>query len=139
MEFVLSNGGQIALITNRDREMDAHTWSNLEKLGFPITRTNTCIMGRAAADKEAVGRPGIVNDKDLRRNQIMTGDASYCWESRPEAKAAWNQPLAVIMQVGDNIKDFIFTTQENVNLEEFLQLQGKDILILPNAMYGSWD
>ncbi|MBO6792655.1 MAG: endonuclease/exonuclease/phosphatase family protein [Balneolaceae bacterium] len=139
VEFVLSNGGQIALITNRDREMDAHTWSNLEKLGYPITRANTCIMGRAAEDKEAVGRPGIVNDKDLRRNQIMTGEASYCWESHPEAKAAWNQPLAVIMQVGDNIKDFIFTTQENVNLEEFLQLQGIDILILPNAMYGSWD
>lgn len=43
------------------------------------------------------------------------------------------------MQVGDNIKDFYQTTQENVDIPAFLERQGKDILILPNAMYGSWD
>ncbi len=139
VELVLSMGGQIALITNRDREMDAHTWANLEKLGYPIDRTNTCIMGRSQEDRASVENPGIVNDKDLRRNDILTGESSYCWESHSSAKRNWNRPLAVVMQVGDNIKDFLFTTQENVNLDEFLQLQGREILILPNAMYGSWD
>lgn len=139
VELVLSMGGQIALITNRDREMDTHTWANLEKLGYPINRINTCIMGRSQEDRASVENPGIVNDKDLRRNQILTGESSYCWESHPSAKRNWNRSLAVVMQVGDNIKDFLFTTQENVNLDEFLQLQGREILILPNAMYGSWD
>lgn len=139
VELVLSSGGHIALITNRDRAMDNYTWSNLEKLGFPITRSNTCIMGRNEADRNSVGEPGIINDKDLRRNQVLNGEASDCWANHPEAQDTWNQSFTLVMQVGDNIKDFTQTTQENVDLTKFLQRQGKDILILPNAMYGSWD
>jgi predicted secreted acid phosphatase len=139
VEHVLSSGGQLALITNRDRVMDEYTWSNLEKLGFPITRSNTCILGRNEADKEAVGKTGIINDKDLRRNQVLSGEASDCWAAHPQAKEAWNQSFSLVMQVGDNIKDFYQTTQQNVDLDTFLKRQGKDILVLPNAMYGSWN
>ncbi len=139
VELVLSSGGRIALVTNRERALDDYTWSNLEKLGFPITRSNTCIMGRNEADINSVGLQDIINDKDLRRNQILEGNATDCWLNHPEAQESWNQPFTLVMQVGDNIKDFYQTTQENVNLTEFLQRQGKDILVLPNAMYGSWD
>ncbi len=139
VELILSTGGKLAMVTNRDREMDDYTWSNLEKLGFPITRSNSCILGRNDADRNSVGDPGIINDKDLRRNQILEGSASDCWANHPEAQSEWNQTFKLVMQVGDNIKDFYQTTQENVDLEAFLERQGKDILVLPNAMYGSWD
>ena len=83
VELILSTGGKIALITNRDREMDDYTWSNLKKLGFPITRKNTCILGRNEADRSSVGEIGIINDKDLRRNQVLSGEATYCWDTYP--------------------------------------------------------
>lgn len=136
---IIEAGGQIALITNRERTMDEHTWNNLIKLGYPLTRANTCIMGRTQADKDAVGKDGYINDKDLRRNQIKSGEAESCWAINPDVQSSWNRSLTVVMQIGDNIKDFEGTTQENVNMDAFLQRQGIDILILPNAMYGSWD
>ncbi|MGB0346099.1 MAG: HAD family acid phosphatase, partial [Balneolaceae bacterium] len=139
VELILSTGGKLAMVTNRDREMDDYTWSNLEKLGFPITRSNSCILGRNDTDRNSVGDPGIINDKDLRRNQILEGSATDCWANNPDVQGDWNQSFNLVMQVGDNIKDFYQTTQENVDLEAFLERQGKDILILPNAMYGSWD
>ncbi|MCG8373619.1 MAG: endonuclease/exonuclease/phosphatase family protein [Balneolales bacterium] len=136
---VLEAGGQIALVTNRDRTLDQYTWNNLLELGFPINRNTTCIIGRAPSDIDAVGEEGIVNDKDLRRQQITQGNAESCWSNYPDAKSSWNRDLSLVMQVGDNIKDFSKTTQENVNLTEFLKRQGIDILVLPNAMYGSWE
>jgi 5'-nucleotidase (lipoprotein e(P4) family) len=139
VEAVIEAGGQIAMITNRNRSLDLYTWSNLQALGYPLNRNNACIIGRAQEDRDAVGQDGIVNDKDLRRNNVRTGNAEACWENYPEAKSSWNRELNLLMQVGDNIQDFEKTTQENVDLEAFLNRQGVDILILPNAMYGSWD
>ncbi len=136
---VLEAGGQIALVTNRDRSADQYTWNNLLQLGFPITRENTCIIGRAQVDRDAVGEEGIINDKDLRRKEVTTGIAENCWANYPDAQSTWNRDLKLVMQVGDNIKDFSKTTQDNVDLSEFLKRQGVDILVLPNAMYGSWD
>ena len=70
---------------------------------------------------------------------MLSGEATYCWDAYPQANEAWSHPLRLVMQIGDNIKDFYQTTQQSVNLDAFLKRQGKDILILPNAMYGSWD
>lgn len=136
---VLKSGGQIALITNRNRSLDHYTWNNLRSLGFPIERINTCILGRNEEDVNSVDGNEYLNDKDFRRYQISNGLADACWESEPKAKNNWNRDLQIVMQVGDNIKDFARTTQENVNLSEFLKKQSVDILILPNAMYGSWN
>ncbi len=136
---VLKSGGQIALITNRNRSLDDYTWSNLRSLGFPIERINTCILGRNEQDANSVNGKEFINDKDLRRDQISLGTAEACWEGHPNAAEKWNRQLKVVMQIGDNIKDFARTTQENVDMTLFLSRQAKDILILPNAMYGSWD
>ncbi|XWN38153.1 MAG: HAD family acid phosphatase [Balneola sp.] len=136
---VLKSGGQIALITNRNRSLDDYTWNNLRSLGFPIERINTCILGRNEEDVNSVDGNEFLNDKDLRRNQISNGTATDCWENYSSAKTNWNRNLEIMMQVGDNIKDFTRTTQENVDMKLFLSRQAKDILILPNAMYGSWD
>jgi predicted secreted acid phosphatase len=136
---VLKAGGQIALITNRNRSLDDYTWNNLRSLGFPIEKDNTCILGRNEQDINSVDGKEFFNDKDLRRNQISDGSAEACWEDHPAAQEKWNRDLNIVMQVGDNIKDFAKTTQENVDTKLFLSRQAKDILILPNAMYGSWE
>ena len=142
IEFVtqiLEKGGLIVLITNRERELDLNTWNNLVALGFPVSRNNTCIMGRSQADRNSVGTQGMINDKDLRRNQIATGTANYCWENYPDAQEVWNKPLSIIFEVGDNIKDFSQTTQDNVDTKDFMERISTDVLLLPNAVYGSWE
>jgi predicted secreted acid phosphatase len=136
---VLNKGGQIVLITNRDRDLDPFTWNNLTTLEFPIDRSNTCIMGRSQADRDSVGDSEMINDKDLRRTQISMGTATYCWENYPETKERWNKPLSIVFEVGDNIKDFSQTTQENVDRLNFIDRVSSDVLLLPNAVYGSWE
>jgi predicted secreted acid phosphatase len=136
---VLNKGGQIVLITNRDRDLDPFTWNNLTTLEFTIDRSNTCIMGRSQADRDSVGDSEMINDKDLRRTQISMGTATYCWENYPETKERWNKPLSIVFEVGDNIKDFSQTTQENVDRLNFIDRVSSDVLLLPNAVYGSWE
>ena len=81
-------------------------------------------MGRSQADKNSVSMEGVINDKDLQRSQIASGTAKYCWEDYPEVK---DRPLAIVYQVGDNIKDFSQTTQENVDTKAFIKRISSDV------------
>lgn len=141
MQEVYRLGGQIALVTNRNRDVDGDTWQNIAKLGLPLTRQNTCILGRTAADKKAVGQPNIINDKDLRRQQLQAGQAQDCWQAYSDAKQSWQRPLTLVMQVGDNIMDFAGLTQQSAQQQQatLLPQLGHSLILLPNAMYGSWD
>ena len=56
-----------------------------------------------------------------------------------KSKEIWNKPLSIIFEVGDNIKDFSQTTQENVDTKDFIERISSDVLLLPNAVYGSWE
>ncbi len=135
---VFELGGQLALVTNRNQQDDAYTWRNLTNVGFGINSTNTCLVGKRAQDKAAIDNKQIINDKDLRRNAFVSGNASLCWTHKSSVKQRWNQPFTLVFQVGDNIEDIAKTTQKNTDMNSLLKRQGKDILILPNAMYGSW-
>ncbi|MBB3169508.1 HAD family acid phosphatase [Simiduia aestuariiviva] len=135
---VLAAGGQLALITNRNRDQDHHTWANLRALGFAIDKRNTCILGRAPEDKAAVGQAGIINDKDLRRQQVLAGTATDCWKTASEAKPHWARKLSLVLEVGDNIQDFSQQLQDRADAAALAPRQGRDLLLLPNAMYGSW-
>jgi len=42
------------------------------------------------------------------------------------------------MQVGDNIEDFVRTTQEDADVDALLAEEGSPYILLPNPMYGSW-
>lgn len=137
IQNVFAAGGKLALITNRNRTLDAHTWRNLTTLGVPVTAQNTCLTGRTDADKRAVNLPGIVNDKDLRRQQISQGTAQ-CFAPAGVALQEWSQPQVIFLQVGDNIEDFAGITQENADIEQLLPELGKQLFLLPNPMYGSW-
>jgi len=136
IETVYKHGGKIALVTNRNKQNDLHTWNNLKAVGLPIAVENTCLMGRSEADKNAVNSNEFINDKDLRRQQITQGKAD-CFSSNGQNNN-WQQPQVIKFQVGDNIEDFSGVTQEAANIKTLQPKLGKSLFLLPNPMYGSW-
>ena len=137
MQQVYAAGGKIALITNRNRAQDVHTWRNLIALGVPVTAANTCLTGRTEEDKQAVNGMEFINDKDWRREQIRKGTAT-CYTPHGSSADNWTKPHYILMQVGDNIEDFAGVTQEEANINQLLPDLGKQLFLLPNPMYGSW-
>ncbi|QDG36502.1 acid phosphatase [Alteromonas mediterranea] len=137
IDEVVERNGKVALITNRDKTLDKHTWNNLLAQGLPLTTSNTCVVGRTAEDKEAVALEGMVNDKDLRRMQLTQGKIA-CSNASKDATSTWAAPHTIIMQIGDNIEDVGGVTQESANIETLMPRVGTEIFILPNPMYGSW-
>jgi len=137
LDEVVARNGKVALITNRDKTLDSHTWNNLLAQGLPLTTSNTCVVGRTAEDKEAVGQEGMVNDKDLRRMQLTQGKIA-CSNTSKDATSTWAVPHTIIMQIGDNIEDVGGVTQESANVQSLMPRVGTEIFILPNPMYGSW-
>lgn len=134
---LFESGGKLALVTNRNRALDASTWSNLKKMGLPVTPENTCLIGRSPEDVSQVGSKGIVNDKDLRRQQLTQGVAP-CYSEAGQKSASWEVPAAIQMQIGDNIEDFAGVTQENADIKALLPKWNSEYFLLPNPMYGSW-
>lgn len=137
IETVIANGGKLALITNRAKSLDKHTWSNLLSVNLPINQHNSCLMGRTSKDIQSIDGIYIVNDKDLRRQQIVNGDAD-CYSPTAEHLVHWKKAHTILMQVGDNIQDIKGISQETVDAEELFNLLGDVIILLPNPMYGSW-
>lgn len=137
IKTVFERGGKLALVTNRNKQLDANTWNNLRALGLDVTAQNTCLIGRSKADKSAVGKSGIHNDKDLRRQQVQEGTAD-CFTTEQQRHSSWQAPHTIVMQIGDNIEDFAGVTQEDVQVNQVLPQLGKSLILLPNPMYGSW-
>lgn len=135
IDSVFEQGGKLALVTNRERPMDKHTWRNLESVGIGLSLDNSCLLGRVAEDKKAIGNKGIINDKDLRRQQIALGQAS-CFDPTNEGRHNSFAQAKILMQVGDNIEDFATVTQEEAKPKELIK--DKSLVLLPNTMYGSW-
>ena len=135
MEKVVAEGGKLALVTNRERALDTNTWNNLLAHGLPVSVENTCLMGRTKEDKSAIGQDGIINDKDLRRQQVSNGKAS-CYQPSTQNRHTEFPKSEILMQVGDNIEDFSGVTQEHADVQTLIK--DKRLILLPNAMYGSW-
>jgi predicted secreted acid phosphatase len=97
------------------------------------------LIGRSLPDKTAIDSVNIINDKDLRRQQIKTGVAD-CYHDKADKQTSdvWASSKLIIMQVGDNIEDFSGVTQEDANITELLQQWPQKLILLPNPMYGSW-
>ena len=133
---VFEKGGTVAFVTNRDREQDGHTWSNMLAAGLSVTKDNACLMGRSSADRTSVDNQTRFNDKDLRRQQVEEGSSS-CFN--PDGERHGTFPAStIVMQVGDNIEDFSGVTQESADVEMLMADNRGQYVLLPNPMYGSW-
>ena len=137
IQHVFKMGGKLGLVTNRNRQLDNHTWRNLLANGIQVTKDNACLMGRVPEDKTAMSRPDITNDKDLRRAQVTDGSAS-CFnpEGKNDQRHSGFGKHQIVMQVGDNIEDFAHVTQEHADVSALIQ--NPRLVLLPNPMYGSW-
>lgn len=149
---VLSLGGKIAIITNREtsykfsdkdkrvgQSVDGvrFTWDNLKKLGLPEDRSRICVLARTKR-----GAGSNWNDKDERRNLLSSGKADACWQGPQDAaiRAAWAQPQLLVLHIGDNVQDFPEIVQAVAAQHTHLVAErlGRDWFLLPNPIYGSW-
>ncbi|MBT0585960.1 HAD family acid phosphatase [Alteromonas oceanisediminis] len=135
IDAVFSAGGKVALITNREKTLDAYTWTNLTQW-LDITAHDACLVGRSEADKTAINGRDIVNDKDLRRVQLRQG-AIECF-APSGAATDWAHAHRIVMQIGDNVEDFSGVTQEAADIQQLSPRLHQDLILLPNPMYGSW-
>ena len=139
IQHVLEQGGKLALVTNRNNRLDKHTWQNLIQMGLKLNSQNTCLLGRSALDKAALVQDNISNDKDRRRQQLIEGNpACYRPKTFDNEQDKWLKPHTIVMEVGDNIEDFMHVTQEQADLDVLLRKSGSRLILLPNPMYGSW-
>ena len=137
MQSVIDMGGKLALITNRDKGLDAYTWRNLMKQKLPISTSNTCLIGKSEPDSNNINGDDIINDKDLRRIQIMTAQAD-CFSNGGSRDEAFQRALEIVMEVGDNIEDFTSVTQQDAKTDALVESWPSRLVLLPNPMYGSW-
>ena len=115
LETVRRLGGKVAVVTNRGDEVCGPTEDNLRSL-------------RLAYDVVLCKPVGGPSDKAPRWQAVEAGEAS---KSLP--------PLDVVMWVGDNIHDFPGGSQALAEgSEDALSRFGRDLFVLPNVMYGSW-
>jgi 5'-nucleotidase (lipoprotein e(P4) family) len=115
LERVHGLGGRVALVTNRDEDQRADIEANLREQGVPFD---------LLLPKPSPGQ----SDKAPRWTAVEKGTA-----------AAGVPPLAILLFVGDNIKDFPGLDQSVRNggtaaLAPF----GDRFIVVPNPMYGSW-
>jgi len=136
IDTVIQAGGKVFLVTNRERALDEYTWQNLLDQGLEVSVENTCLAGRNQADKDAINGVDFINDKDLRRHQISTGELS-CHMANAQRSVNFG-PHKLVMQVGDNIKDYSQQTQQDADVDSLLKPIGTEFILIPNSMYGSW-
>lgn len=108
-------GGYVVIITNRDEAVCDATRANLARVEI-------------ASDLVLCKPPGS-SDKNPRFAAVAAGTAP---STLP--------PVRVLMWIGDNIQDFPGQSQQlRFGGEDAFDDFGRRWIILPNAMYGSWE
>jgi len=118
LEYAKSRGVEIFFITNRAKESEDATRRNFQMLGFPLNESVDTVLLRG-------------------ENNWTTGDKS-------PRRAHVAKSYRVLLLIGDDFGDF--ATIDGKNREERQALVesnrarwGRQWIILPNAMYGSWE
>lgn len=150
LKHVLSRGGLIAIVTNRDAATDHHSLANLGNLGLPVESGKICVLGRSDEDKKAGHEDewqafGYGNDKDRRRRLLTEGRAENCWARTDgtmgdRLQQNWSQPADIVMFVGDNIRDLPRLDENIADDADAIRAVIADprLVLLPNPVYGSW-
>lgn len=117
--YAASRGVEVFYITNRNHELEEATRTNLERLGFPL--------GEPGEDRilSRYERREWASDKTSRRREVA-------------------RDHRVLLLVGDDLNDFVSGGRGSRELRARLFREtaghwGKDWILLPNPMYGSWD
>jgi len=117
LTYAHKRGVRIFYITNRNvGEEETHTINNLKKLGFPDVSDET-VMCRSRETGSG---------KESRRQAVM-------------------KKHRVVILMGDNLNDLAEVFEKKSvddrkkAVDDVIQMFGKKFIVLPNAMYGTWE
>lgn len=118
LDYATSRGVEVFFVTNRQSTGEEATRRNLQSLGFPLNPTVDTVLTRG-------------------ENNWTSGDKS-------PRRALVAQKYRVLLLLGDDFGDFVTidgkTREERQALVDANRHRwGRDWIILPNAMYGSWE
>ena len=114
LNYAVSKGVKIFYISNRDEVQKQATIDNLKNAGF----------------------------KDVSADNVMLRQSESTKEPRRKTVAA---KYRVVLFMGDNLDDFSDAFERKTVAERFAAVEanhdlwGKKFIVLPNAMYGTWE
>jgi 5'-nucleotidase (lipoprotein e(P4) family) len=114
LNYAVSKGVKVFYISNRDEVQKQATIDNLKSAGFQDVSAENVMLRQTESTKEP-------------RRKMVT--AKY----------------RIVMLMGDNLDDFADTFERKSIAERFAEvdrardLWGKKFIVLPNAMYGTWE
>lgn len=120
-QFATRHGITVIYISNRAKDLDQATLTNLRKAGFPVSGPQSFLgLGTVVPDCTQQG-----TEKGCRRQLV-------------------SQHYRVLMQFGDQLGDFLDVTNNTVAgrrqaVAAYLPWVGTRWFVLPNPTYGAWE
>ena len=114
LNYAVSKGAKVFFVSNRDEVQKQATMDNLKSAGFA----------------------------DISADNVLLRTTESAKEPRRQAIAS---KYRIVLLVGDNLDDFsdVFERKSIIDrfneVEKNRQLWGKRFIVLPNAMYGTWE
>ncbi|HQU93857.1 MAG TPA: 5'-nucleotidase, lipoprotein e(P4) family [Pyrinomonadaceae bacterium] len=114
LNYAVSKGVKIFFISNRDEVQKAATIENLKTAGFNDVSSDNVLLRTAESGKDA-------------RRSMAT------------------KKHRIVLLVGDNLDDFTSSFERKSVADRFAEVErdrpefGKRFIVLPNAMYGTWE
>ena len=114
LNYANRKGVKVFYVSNRDEVQKQATIDNLKSAGFPDATDETVLLRQTESSKEA------------RRQSIST-------------------KYRIVLLVGDNLDDLSNVFERKSVDDRFAEVDkareswGKKFIVLPNAMYGSWE
>jgi acid phosphatase len=114
--YARSRGVTMFYVTNRESDVEESTIRNLQALGFTADKATVMCKGEES---------GWTSDKSSRRKEVASHHR-------------------ILLLMGDDYGDFMSgarqsVTQRQAAAQPFESNWGEKWLVLPNAMYGSWE
>ena len=115
LNYAVSRGVRIYYVSNRDEVQKQATIDNLQRVGFKDVTAENVLL-----------RQNNSSPKGPRRDYV-------------------SEKYRIVLLVGDNLDDFssVFerrsTAERFASADEMREVWGKRFIVLPNAMYGTWE
>jgi 5'-nucleotidase (lipoprotein e(P4) family) len=121
LNYAASKGVKVFFVSNRDEPQKQATIDNLKNVGFKDVGTDNVLLRQL----DTGGKP-VTSSKEPRRSMI-------------------GQKYRIVFFMGDNLDDHVVDYEHKSIAERFAvadrdrDLFGKRYILLPNAMYGTWE
>lgn len=120
LNYAVSKGVKVLYVSNRDEAQKAETVSNLKKAGFRDIGDDNVFLRQKNADGKNI------STKTPRRKFV-------------------SDKYRIVLLMGDNLDDFSDVFEHKTIADRFAETDryrhewGKLWIVLPNAMYGTWE